>query len=46
MTLGNFTACPPRMLLQLAEIAEDNGNYKLRRVWLANYIRITDVRRR
>lgn len=46
MTLGNFTACPPRLLLQLAEIAEDNGNLALRRVWLANYVRITDERRR
>jgi len=46
MKLGIYTASPPQLLLDLAAMAEQSGNQRLRRVWLSNYVRVTDERRR
>ncbi|MCD9024371.1 hypothetical protein [Cohnella silvisoli] len=39
--VSDFTNIPPRMFLELAEMAEANGNDRMRRVWIANYLRVT-----
>jgi hypothetical protein len=41
MSIGDFTICPPHMFLELAEMAYENGNDRLYRVWIANYLRTT-----
>jgi len=46
MKLGNYTSNPPALLLELAAMAEQNGNERARRVYMANYLRLTDERRR
>ncbi|MGF7045748.1 hypothetical protein J2T13_000208 [Paenibacillus sp. DS2015] len=38
----DFTACPPRMFLELAEMSADNP--KLARIWRNNYIRVITER--
>ncbi|MCU6709299.1 hypothetical protein M6D81_11335 [Paenibacillus sp. J5C_2022] len=42
--VADYIGNPGRLLLTLADMAE--GNEKLRRVWLANYCRVTDERKR
>jgi len=44
-TVINYAGAPHRMLLELADIAELSGNDRLRRMWQANYLRMTDERR-
>lgn len=46
MKLGNYTSNPPGLLLELAAMAEQSGNERARRVYMANYLRLTDERRR
>jgi len=46
MLIGNYTSNPPELLLELAAMAEQNGNERARRVYMANYLRLTDERRR
>lgn len=41
--VSDYAVCPPRLFLDLAELAEDNG--RLRRYWIAKYIRVTEVLR-
>lgn len=43
MSIGDFKTCPPRMFLELAEIADVNGDDRMRRVWIANYLRAVAV---
>jgi hypothetical protein len=35
----DFTACPPRIFLELAELSR--GNDRVRRVWLRRYLSFT-----
>jgi len=53
MNLGDLTECsyvkdfailPARMFLELADIADRAGNERMRRAWIANYLRITEGR--
>ncbi len=42
MTNGDLTLSPVRMFLELADIAGRAGNERIRRVWIANYLRVTE----
>jgi len=42
MNVIDYTECPPRMFLQLAEMSA--GNPKLARIWRSNYIRVITER--
>lgn len=41
MNVIDFTQCPPRMFLFLADMSE--GNARLRRIWLRNYQRVINT---
>ena len=43
--LSDYRANPAGALLELATQAAEAGNERMRRVWLANYLRVSDVRR-
>lgn len=40
MKVVDFIECPPRIFLFLAEISRNNK--RLRRIWIRNYIRVTN----
>jgi len=42
MKLTEFSGNPAAALLQLAEMACEAGNLRLRRMWLANYLRVSE----
>lgn|GEM_PF-4854720 len=42
MKIGEFTENPARLLLELADMADRAGNERMRRVWIANYLRVTE----
>lgn len=46
MLIGNYTSNPPALLLEMVAMAEQRGNERARRVYMANYLRLTDERRR
>lgn len=40
MKVVDFIECPPRIFLFLADLSRNNTN--LRRMWLRNYLRVTN----
>lgn len=41
MKVVDFIECPPRIFLFLADMSRNN-NKRLRRVWIRNYLRVTN----